>query len=410
MNPRLSLLQPYPFERLSALLADIDPKAAAASLGRDGAMSCERFVDLSIGEPKHPSPQLVRDAIVASLDGLSAYPPTRGSVALREAIAGWIERRFGARLDPMQEVLPILGSREALFALAQVVVDPAKRPVVVSPNPFYQIYEGAAILAGARVHLVDQRPERGFLCDWASVPDAVWRETSMVYVCSPGNPTGSVMPLSDWSLLFDLSDRFGFAIASDECYSEIHFDEASPPLGGLEACRLLGRDDRRRLIVFSSLSKRSNLPGMRSGFVAGDRALIAAFLRYRTYHGSAMSPVFQAASIAAWGDEAHVVDNRRRYREKFDAVIDVLSPAVAIERPSAGFYLWLAIPDGDDPAFTHRLRAQYNCLVVPGSYLGRAASGANPGAGRVRIALVDDLASCVDGARRIRHLLTGSAG
>ncbi len=408
MNPRLSLLQPYPFERLTALLADIDPRAAPAS--SDDAMRCERFVDLSIGEPKHPAPQLVRDTIVASLDGLSSYPPTRGSVALRESIAGWIERRFGARLDPLQDVLPILGSREALFSLAQVVVDAARRPVVVSPNPFYQIYEGAAILSGARVHLVDQLAERQYLCDWASVPDAVWRETSLVYVCSPGNPTGSVMPLADWALLFELADRHGFTIASDECYSEIHFDESAPPLGGLEACRRLGRDDWRRLIVFSSLSKRSNLPGMRSGFVAGDRALIAAFLRYRTYHGSAMSPVFQAASIAAWNDEAHVVDNRRRYREKFDAVLEVLAPAVPVERPAAGFYLWLSVPDGDDCAFTHRLRAQYNCLVVPGSFLGRAGSGTNPGAGRVRIALVDDLGSCVEGARRIRHMLTGSAG
>ena len=405
MNPHLAHLQPYPFERLSALLADIDTAP-------DGAWSpdCARFVDLSIGEPKHPAPQLVRDAIVGALDGLSSYPPTRGSLALREAIAAWIERRFGARLDPASEVLPILGSREALFALAQVVVDPARRPVVVSPNPFYQIYEGAALLAGAQVHLVDQVPERNFLCDWSTVPEAVWRKTSLVYVCSPGNPTGSVMPLEDWRLLFELADRFDFTIASDECYSEIHFDEAAPPLGGLQACHLLGRDNRHRLIVFSSLSKRSNLPGMRSGFVAGDAALIAAFLRYRTYHGSAMSPVFQAASIAAWGDEAHVQDNRRRYREKFDAVIEVLSPALPIERPAAGFYLWLAIPGGDDTGFTRRLRAQYNCLVVPGSYLGRAAQSANPGAGRVRIALVDNLASCVEGARRIRQLLADDAG
>lgn len=404
LNPRLALLQPYPFERLGVLLGDIDPALADR---RVADLDCTSFVDLSIGEPRHPAPQLVRDAITGALDGLSRYPPTRGSLALRESITAWIGRRFGARLDPLAEVLPILGSREALFAFAQVVVDPARRPVVVSPNPFYQIYEGAALLAGARIHLVDQLPGRNFLCDWAAVPQDVWRETSLVYVCSPGNPTGSVMPLDDWKLLFGLADRFGFTIASDECYSEIHFDESAPPLGGLEACRRLGRDDWRGLVVFSSLSKRSNLPGMRSGFVAGDRSLIEAFLRYRTYHGSAMSPVFQAASIAAWGDEAHVIDNRRRYREKFDAVIDLLSPVVPVDRPAAGFYLWLAVPGGDDAAFTHRLRAQYNCLVVPGSFLGRAASGPNPGAGRVRIALVQDLAACVEGAHRIRHLVCG---
>lgn len=410
LNPRLALLQPYPFERLAALLAAPSQEPPTDWSRQEVAgRGCERFIDLSIGEPKHPTPALVRDAVTAALGGLSGYPPTRGSDALRSAIADWIDRRYGVRLDPKSEVLPILGSREALFALAQVVVDPTAGATVVSPNPFYQIYEGAALLAGAKVHLVNQLPEHQFRCDWAGVPEAVWRETALLYVCSPGNPTGSVMPLSDWAFLFALSERHGFTIASDECYSEIYFDESAPPLGALQACRELGRGFDR-LVVFSSLSKRSNVPGMRSGFVAGDAKLLAAFLKYRTYHGSAMSPVFQAASIAAWGDEDHVRDNRRLYREKFAAVLEALTPGVAVSMPQAGFYLWLAVPGGDDQAFTRRLRDRYNCLVVPGSFLGRTAHGTNPGAGRIRIALVDGVDACVEGARRIRQLIADAPG
>ena len=411
MNPRLGLLQPYPFERLARLL-----KGSAASEAEvwrhrpPTGLDCSQRVDLSIGEPRHPAPALVRDAIVNSLDGLSNYPATRGSPALREAIAGWIERRYAVTVDPETEVLPILGSREALFAIAQVVIDPGASQLVTCPNPFYQIYEGAALLAGAGVHLVNQWAANDYRCDWAAVPDSSWARTRLLYVCSPGNPTGSVMPLDDWRLLFSLADRHGFVIASDECYSEIYDNEAQPPLGALQAARQLGRG-HQRLIAFSSLSKRSNLPGMRSGFVAGDAALIAPFLKYRTYHGGAMSPVWQAASIAAWGDEDHVRDNRARYREKYDAVMPLLAAPwqaagqpQAAPRPPAGFYVWLEVPGGDDAAFTRRLHDQYNCLVVPGSYLARTSDEGNPGSGRVRLALVAERDACIDGARRVADL------
>jgi len=290
-----------------------------------------------------------------------------------------------------------------------VVIDPRPGAIVIAPNPFYQIYEGAALLAGAQVHLVDQSPANGLRCDWAAVPDEVWARTQLVFVCSPGNPTGAVMPLSEWQQLFELSDRHGFVIASDECYSEIYLDETDPPLGGLAAGARLGRRGHRRLVVFSSLSKRSNVPGMRSGFVAGDAELIAAFLKYRTYHGSAMSPAVQVASIAAWQDEQHVVDNRRLYVEKFDAVVPIIAAAAPVQRPAAGFYLWLPVPGGDDALFTWRLNHEFKTLVLPGSYLGRGGPAAggrlNPGAGFVRIALVEDVESCIEGARRICSLL-----
>jgi N-succinyldiaminopimelate aminotransferase len=409
VNPRLGLLQPYPFERLAALLAA--PADSSASDWRRtsiGGRGCDRRIDLSIGEPRHPAPQRVRDAIAAALDGLSSYPATRGSQPLREAIAGWIERRYGVRLDPATAVLPILGSREALFAIAQVAVDPGGGRCVVAPNPFYQIYEGAALLAGASVHLVNQWPARDFRCDWAAVPDAVWDRCDLLFVCSPGNPTGSVMALDDWQIVFERAERHGFVIASDECYSEIYLDEATPPLGGLEAARLLGRGSER-LLAFSSLSKRSNLPGMRSGFVAGDPTLIARFLQYRTYHGSAMSLVWQAASIAAWNDEAHVRENRALYRAKYAAVMPVLGAAEGLgPTPPAGFYVWLPVPNGADEAFTRRLHDQYNCLVVPGSYLARVTDEGNPGRGRVRLALVDSLEACAEGAGRIADLLVHS--
>ncbi|MGE0797978.1 MAG: succinyldiaminopimelate transaminase [Lautropia sp.] len=395
MNPRLALLQPYPFERLRALLDGARPA--------DYPARPARAINLSIGEPKHPTPEPIKAALIAGLAGLAGYPATAGTPALRQAIAGWIERRHGVALDPALDVLPVNGSREALFAFAQTVIDPRDGATVVAPNPFYQIYEGAALLAGASVHLLDQDRDHGFRCDWQAVPAEVWRRTQLVFVCSPGNPTGTVMPLDEWRLLFELSDRYGFVIASDECYSEIYFDEAAPPLGALAAGRQLGRDGCARLMVFSSLSKRSNVPGMRSGFVAGDRALLAAFLKYRTYHGSAMSPAVQAASIAAWNDEAHVVDNRRLYREKFAAVVPILAPVAPVAMPQAGFYLWLPAPgDGDDAALTRRLHERRNTLVLPGSYLSRTdAAGRNPGAGFIRIALVDDVASCIEGAQRI---------
>jgi len=394
LNPLLNKLQPYPFERLRALLDGVTPNPALAP------------VNLSIGEPKHPTPALVTDALVGALGGLAAYPPTAGSEALRDAIAGWLRRRYGlAQLDPARQVLPINGSREALFAFAQTVVDGRADALVVLPNPFYQIYEGAALLAGATPYYVEQAADNGFRCDWRSVPEAVWRRTQLLYVCSPANPTGAVMPLEEWRLLFELSDRFGFAIASDECYSEIYFDEASPPLGALQAAQALGRADYRRVIAFTSLSKRSNVPGMRSGFVAGDAELIRPFLLYRTYHGSAMSLSVAAASVAAWGDEAHVQDNRSQYRAKFDALEPLLAGVLRTSRPQAGFYFWAGVPGGDDTAFVRELYRQYNVLTLPGSYLARETGGRNPGRGLIRLALVEPLAQCVEGATRIRRFV-----
>ena len=395
MNSILDRLQPYPFERLRGLLAGVEASKAHAPL------------NLSIGEPKHPTPAVIRDAITASLDGLSGYPPTAGSDALREAIAGWLKRRYGlASIDPKTQVLPVLGSREALFAFAQTVIDPRDGGWVVSPNPFYQIYEGAALLAGAQPWFVEQVPENDFRCNWDSVPQAVWSRTRLLYVCSPGNPTGAVMSVDEWRRVFELSDRYGFVIAADECYSEIYLDESAPPTGALQAAQALGRTGYERLVVFSSLSKRSNAPGMRSGFVAGDAAILKRFLLYRTYHGSAMSPTFAAASIAAWNDEAHVQANRAQYRAKFDAVTPVVASVLDTARPEAGFYLWAKVPGGDDQAFCRELLRQYNVLTLPGSFLAREHEGRNPGAGFVRLALVEPLERCVEAAGRIRSFLS----
>jgi len=328
---------------------------------------------------------------------------------LREAISGWVARRYGVALDPATQVLPVTGSREALFSFAQAVIDPT-RPgaTVVCPNPFYQIYEGAALLAGARTAFANSDPARNFAARWDEVDEATWARTQLVYVCSPGNPTGAVVPLEEWRQLFELSDRHGFVIASDECYSEIYFREA-PPLGALQAARALGRDRYDRLVVFTSLSKRSNVPGMRSGFVAGDAALLKDFLLYRTYHGSAMSPPVQRASIAAWGDEAHVQANRALYREKFARVTPMLAPRLDVALPDAAFYLWAGVPAafrGDDVGFARQLLAQYNVTVLPGSLLAREAHGVNPGTGRIRMALVAGTGECVEAAERIVACLT----
>jgi N-succinyldiaminopimelate aminotransferase len=393
MNPRLATLHPYPFERWRELTRGIVPNPAL------------RPISLGIGEPRHATPALIEEAIVAALPTLSAYPATAGEPALREAIAGWLQRRYGVTVDATTQVLPVNGSREALFAFAQTVIDPT-RPgaTVVCPNPFYQIYEGAALLAGARTAFAPSDPARNFAVDWSAIDEATWACTQLLYVCSPGNPTGAVMPLAEWERLFALSDRHGFVIASDECYSEIWFREAAP-LGALEAARRLGRADLRNLVVFSSLSKRSNVPGLRSGFVAGDAALLEAFLLYRTYHGSAMSPLVQRASIAAWNDEAHVVANRELYRTKFAAVTPRLQAVLDVALPDAGFYLWAAVPGaGDDIAYARGLLAQYNVAVLPGSLLAREAPGrtpANPGAGRIRMALVATLEECLEAAERI---------
>ncbi len=400
MNPLLKRLQPYPFERLRQLHADVTPNPAY------------RPISLGIGEPKHATPELIKNALSASLAGLASYPATAGEPKLRQAMGDWMQRRYALALDPATQILPVNGSREALFALAQTVIDPTQpAATVVCPNPFYQIYEGAALLAGAQTWFAPSDPARNFAVNWDSVPDAVWAKTQLLFVCSPGNPTGAVMGLDEWKLLFDLSDKYGFVIASDECYSEIYFrDEA--PLGSLQAAAQLGRDDFKNLIALTSLSKRSNVPGLRSGFVAGDAALIKPFLLYRTYHGCAMSPVVQSASIAAWNDEQHVVENRAMYREKFAKVTPLLSTVMDVALPDAGFYLWAQIPEhfkGSDTAFSRELLALYNVVVLPGSYLAREAQGNNPGAGRIRMALVAQTAECVEAADRIVQFIQSTA-
>jgi N-succinyldiaminopimelate aminotransferase len=389
MNPLLARLHPYPFERLRELTRDIRPNPAF------------KPISLGIGEPRHATPALILEAITGHLDGLAVYPPTAGQPALREAIAGWLQRRYGVALDAQSQVLPVNGTREALFSLAQTVVDASRSGAcVVCPNPFYQIYEGAALLAGARTAFANSDPARNFGSDWSTIDADVWERTQLLYVCSPGNPTGAVMPLSEWESLFELSDRHGFVIASDECYSEIYFRD-EPPLGSLQAAARLGRGDFRNLVTLTSLSKRSNVPGMRSGFVAGDAAILKAFLHYRTYHGSAMSPTVQHASISAWSDEQHVIENRAKYRTKFDRVTPLLAGTMNVRLPDAGFYLWAEVPGGDDIAFARGLLAQYNVTVLPGSLLAREAHGINPGAGRVRLALVAELDECLEAAQRI---------
>jgi N-succinyldiaminopimelate aminotransferase len=401
MNPRLAALQPYPFERLRELTRGVVPNPALQP------------ISLGIGEPKHATPPFIKDALVGALDGLASYPATIGEPALREACAGWVQRRYDVTIDAATQVLPVSGTREALFALAQTVVD-GTRPgaAVVCPNPFYQIYEGAALLAGAEPVFANPDPRAEghghFAIDWSAVDEATWARTQLLYVCSPGNPTGAVMPLAEWQRLFELSDRHGFVIASDECYSEIWFD--APPLGSLQAAKALGRDDFRRLIAFTSLSKRSNVPGLRSGFVAGDAEILKAFLLYRTYHGAAMGLAVQRASIAAWNDEAHVEANRALYRAKFDRVTPMLAEVCDVSRPEAGFYLWPRLPKrwADDAAFTRELLAQYNVAVLPGSYLSRRARGLQPGQGRVRLALVAGVDECVEAAERIVSFLQAS--
>jgi N-succinyldiaminopimelate aminotransferase len=395
MNPRLRLLHPYPFERWRELTQGLAPPAQLSP------------ISLGIGEPRHATPGLITQALSASLGGLSVYPATAGLPELRQACSGWLRRRYGVEVDPATQLVPANGSREALFALAQAVIDPSRQgATVVCPNPFYQIYEGAALLAGAGTAFANSDPARNFGVDWSSIPERTWAATQLVFVCSPGNPTGAVMSLPEWQRLFELSDRHGFVIASDECYSEIWFG-GTPPLGGLEAAWALGRRDFRRLVMLTSLSKRSNVPGMRSGFVAGDAAVMKDFLLYRTYHGSAMSPPVQQASLAAWNDEHHVEANRALYREKFDRVTPIVAQALEVSLPDAGFYLWAGVPGGDDIAFARGLWAQYNVQVLPGSLLAREAHGTNPGRGRIRMALVAGVDECLEAARRILSYTEG---
>jgi len=390
LNPRLSLLQPYPFERLRVLFAGVTPNPHRTP------------ISLSIGEPRHPTPQFIRDALCAGSGGLANYPTTAGTPVLREAIAAWLIRRHGlASLDAATQVLPVLGSREALFAFAQTVIDATRRDAaVIVPNPFYQIYEGAALLAGATPYCVNSLASHGYAPQWDQIPDEVWARAQVLFVCSPDNPTGRVMTFDDWQRLFALSDRHGFVIAADECYSEVYFDENRPPLGALGAARALGRSDYSRLLSFGSLSKRSNVPGLRSGYVAGDAALVKAFLLYRTYHGSAMSPAVAAASLAAWKDEDHVRANRAMYATKFAQLQPKVNAVLPAMHPDAAFYLWTQVP-GDDAEFARRLYQEEAVTVLPGSYLGRTAAGVNPGAGYVRIALVAEFAECAEGIGRL---------
>ena len=399
MNDALNNLQPYPFEKLRALLAGAQPPAE------------KKAIALSIGEPKHRSPDFVAKALSDNLDQLAVYPTTLGIPALRESIAAWCERRFNVPagwLDAARHVLPVNGTREALFAFTQTVVQRSDDGLVVSPNPFYQIYEGAALLAGAKPHYLPCLEENGFNPDFDAVSADVWQRCQILFLCSPGNPTGALIPQATLQKLIKLADQYDFVIAADECYSELYFDEANPPAGLLSACAAMGRSDFARCVVFHSLSKRSNLPGLRSGFVAGDAAILKSFLLYRTYHGCAMPVQTQLASVAAWNDEAHVRANRDLYREKYDAVLDILEPVMDVQRPDGGFYLWAKTPM-DDAEFTRELFAQEHVTVVPGSYLSREVDGFNPGAGRVRMALVAPLAECVEAATRIRAFIQSKA-
>lgn len=393
MNQNLNLLQPYPFQRLRDLFANVTPNTGYSP------------VNLSIGEPKHPTPKIIQDSLNQHIDGLAKYPATIGSLDLRQAISDWATRRYDIpALDPVKQIIPVNGSREALFALAQAVIDTSKaeKPVVIAPNPFYQIYEGAALLANAEPYFINTLPENQHSMDFSTVPESVLSRTQLVYVCSPGNPSGKVMSLSDWEKLFALSDQYNFVIAADECYSEIYFDEATPPLGALQAANQLGRD-YKNLVIFSSLSKRSNVPGLRSGFVAGDADIMSQFLLYRTYHGCAMNPAAQAASTTAWQDEAHVVENRRLYTEKFNTIAPMLKAVwPKVEMPDAAFYLWVQT-EQDDTELAVQLYRDLNITVLPGSFLAREAHGTNPGKGFIRMALVAPLDECVEAAQRIQQ-------
>jgi N-succinyldiaminopimelate aminotransferase len=395
MNPHLAQLQPYPFEKLMKLKAGAVPPQNLAHIA------------LSIGEPQHPAPDFVKQEIAHNLEGLSKYPLTTGSLELRQAIADWLTRRFRlypGLMDPEKNILPVNGTREALFAIAHAVVEPKPDALILMPNPFYQIYEGAAFLAGAQPYYINATAKTNFVPEFDSVPEDVWKRCQLLYLCSPGNPTGSVLsPETTWKLI-ERATKYGFVIASDECYSEIYFDELHPPPGLLEVEAEAGNGKFENCLVFHSLSKRSNLPGMRSGFVAGDARLIDKFRLYRTYHGSSMSPPYQAASVAAWRDEQHVIENRKLYKQKFDAVLNILQPVMNVQRPDAGFYLWPETPMSDEE-FARELFRRYNLTVLPGSYLSREAHGINPGANRVRMALVASVDECIEAANRIKDFL-----
>jgi N-succinyldiaminopimelate aminotransferase len=395
MNPLLQKLQPYPFEKLAALKAGCTTPAGVDHIA------------LSLGEPGHPSPEVALDCLRANLDQSNRYPLTKGMPELRLAIADWLQRRFqleASSIDPETQVIPVNGTREALFAFAQCIVDPVPEALVMMPNPFYQIYEGAALLSGAQPYFYSTLKDNDYLPDFDALDEDTWQRCQLIYICTPGNPTGAVMSEQQLAGLIEKSRQYDFVIASDECYSEIYFDEAAPPTGLLQAAYNSGNRDFTNCIVFHSLSKRSNLPGMRSGFVAGDANIIKSFLLYRTYHGCAMPPPNQLASIAAWSDEAHVQENRRLYREKFDAVLEILAPVSNARKPDAGFYIWLNTPIADTD-FAQQLFSQQNVTVLPGSYLSREVNGSNPGSMHVRMALVAPVDECIDAANRIKQFI-----
>jgi N-succinyldiaminopimelate aminotransferase len=392
MNPNLKNLHPYPFEKLAQLKNGITPPADKSP------------ITLSIGEPAHATPQFIKDVLIENLNSISNYPTTKGISELRGAIANWLEKRFACSVNPETQVLPVNGTREALFSFAQCVIDATKNPLVVMPNPFYQIYEGAALLAGAEPYFLNTTAETNYLPDFAAVPADVWERCQLLYICSPANPSGSVMSEVDFETVLELAEKYDFIIASDECYSELYDDEANPPVGLLEVAAKMGNSEFKRCVVFHSLSKRSNCAGLRSGFVAGDAEILKSYFAYRTYHGCAMSVPTQYASIAAWQDEAHVVENRRLYREKFAAFVEILSDVCTIQKPPASFYIWLktSISDTD---FTQQLFAQENVTVLAGSFLSREFAGVNPAANHVRIALVAPLAECIEAAKRIKNFI-----
>ena len=394
MNPELAKLHPYPFEKLAQLKQGCVPPEDKAHIA------------LSIGEPKHPTPGFITEAVITHLHGLSSYPTTAGTNELRHAIATWLNNRFNldGHINAMTQVLPVNGTREALFAFAQAVIDRDKAPLVLMPNPFYQIYEGAAILAGAEPYYMNCSASHDFIPDFDAISADTWQRCQLIYICSPGNPTGAVIDKATLTRLIELAHQYDFVIASDECYSEIYPDEANPPVGLLEAAYAAGYTDMSRCVVFHSLSKRSNAPGLRSGFVAGDADILKQFLRYRTYHGSSMPPATQAASITAWNDEDHVVHNRELYLEKFNAVLEILAPVMSVSMPQAGFYLWAETPIADT-AFARQLFEQQNVTVLPGTYLGRDTTAGNPGSNRIRMALVAPLEECIEAAHRIRSLI-----
>jgi len=397
MNPDLKRLHPYPFEKLNALKSGVTPPAAL------------KHIPLSIGEPKHDAPAFVVDALVGAMDKLNTYPLTKGIPELRQSIATWLVQRFkltAESLDIEKNILPVAGTREALFAFAQAIIDTEteQTPLILMPNPFYQIYEGAAFLAGAEPYYYDTTAENNYLPDFEAIADDVWQRCQLLYICSPGNPTGAVLDTETLQNLIQKAQKFNFIIASDECYSELYFDEDQPPAGLLQAAQEMGNTDYKNCVIFHSLSKRSNLPGLRSGFVAGDAEVLGGFLKYRTYHGCALPPTHQIASIAAWGDEEHVKQNRIFYKEKFKAVLDILQPVIDVQMPAASFYIWLKTPICEQE-FSKQLFATQHITVLPGSYLSRDNNGFNPGAGHVRMALVAPLDECIEAAKRIKQFI-----